>query len=375
MTTLADRAELQKARNARHEALREQIGNNICRTCDGYPNVAWMQGDWVIRCNCWPKPPLLVNEYERTIGRRQWDMTERALATLDERGIKAVNAEVMAQEVRALLPGSTKATDSEIRLFVRFCLSLGANPFVREAYLIKYQEGQPASIVLGLRWKLKQAAKNAAYQGYKAGLVIQGEGPLEYREGALALPGEKVVGGWCEVHRQGWTVAPRHAVSMTEYFAGGRQFKNLWDTKPSTMIMKVAISQAIERAFPEEASETERQVAAVGVQVLDEGAAGVDLEDAPKALTEPAPAFAQANPGPGQENQAPPEPQHKAPPPPRRAGQAASDEFWPKQRATYPDMDSFTALSYLGVKSFTEWKGTVDEALARIAEKVPAKAG
>ena len=140
-------------------------------------------------------------------------MTERALATLDEHGIKAVNAEVMAQEVRALLPGSMKATDNEVRLFVRFCLSLGANPFVKEAYLIKYQEGQPASIVLGLRWKLKQAAKNPAYQGYKAGVIVQGESPaLEYREGAFALPSEKVVGGWCEVHRQGWTVAPRHAV-------------------------------------------------------------------------------------------------------------------------------------------------------------------
>jgi phage recombination protein Bet len=295
-------------------------------------------------------------------------MTTRALATLDEHGIKAVNAEEMAQEVRALLPGSMKATDNEIRLFVRFCMSLGANPFVKEAYLIKYQDGQPASIVLGLRWKLKQAAKNPAYQGYKAGLIVQADGkPLEYREGAFSLPGEeKVVGAWCEVHRQGWTVTPKHAVSMSEYFAGGRANKNLWDSKPNTMIMKVAISQAIERAFPEEAGATERSIASANIRVVDEGQAGVDLEDARSSLSDAAaPVTQRSEPTPPAEGIAP----QVTLLAPKRGIQDASNEFWPKVRVQNPDLDSMGVLKILNVKMFTEWKGSVDEALAQVKAK------
>ena len=68
MTTTA--LDLQVQRDAQADALAKSIRGKVCATCDGYPFVAWVKGEWVLRCNCWPKPPVLASEYERTVGRR-----------------------------------------------------------------------------------------------------------------------------------------------------------------------------------------------------------------------------------------------------------------------------------------------------------------
>ena len=49
------------------------------------------------------------------------------------------------------------ATDVEAEIFLRYCQSLGLNPFAQEAYLIKYSRNDPAAIVLGLAGVLKRA--------------------------------------------------------------------------------------------------------------------------------------------------------------------------------------------------------------------------
>lgn len=359
--------EAQVARDARYDELQAQIKGKVCATCDTYPRVASLAGNWIIRCDCYPGRPVLASEYQRTVGRRQWDMTTKALARLDEHGIKAVNAELMTQEVKALLPGAQRATTNELQLFVRFCQSLGANPFIGEVYLVKYQASEPASIVVGLGWRLKQAARNPDYQGYKAGLILQGESGLEYREGSMALDGERVVGGWCDVYRKGWVVAPRHTVSMKEYNSG----MFVWKNKPNTMIEKVAINQAIRRAFPEEASETERSVATASMRVLDEGQAGVDLDDRASSLSDDPVVPMQRT-----EAQAPTSesasPAQAAPP--TRTARDASNDFWPRVREQHPQLDSQAVLAILKVKMFTEWRGTVDDALAAVTAAVTAKA-
>ena len=64
-----------------------------------------------------------------------------------------------------------------------------------------------------------------------------------------------------------------------------------------------------------------------------------------------------------------------APPPQaRRTGQSASDEFWPKVRAAHPELDSAQVLTLLDIKTFPEWKGTVQQALDRVEERLRAKA-
>ena len=52
MTTTA--RELQVQRDAQADALKASIKGKVCATCDGYPFVAWVKGEYVLRCKCGP---------------------------------------------------------------------------------------------------------------------------------------------------------------------------------------------------------------------------------------------------------------------------------------------------------------------------------
>jgi hypothetical protein len=51
--------------------------------------------------------------------------------------------------------------------------------------------------------------------------------------------------GWCRVYRKDMSRPFEVEVSLSEYSTG----KNLWQTKPKTMIVKVAEAHALRRAF------------------------------------------------------------------------------------------------------------------------------
>ena len=54
-----------------------------------------------------------------------------------------------------------KITMQEFKLFTELCKCRKLNPFLREAYLIKYKNGQPASLVVGKDAILKRAVLNS----------------------------------------------------------------------------------------------------------------------------------------------------------------------------------------------------------------------
>jgi len=145
-------------------------------------------------------------------------------------------------------------TAQEVVMFINLCKYQGLNPFIREAYLIKYGS-QPATIVTGKAALEKRAMRDARYRGFKAGVAVQkADGTLDYREGCLVLPEEKLVGGWAEVYVDGYETPVKAACSFQEY-AGRKKDGTLnsqWKSKPGTMIRKVAKAQALREAFPEE---------------------------------------------------------------------------------------------------------------------------
>lgn len=61
------------------------------------------------------------------------------------------------------------------------------------------------------------------------------------------LPEERLVGGWCEVLRDGWEKPFKASVNLNEYNTG----KSMWAKMPATMIRKVAIVQGLRDAFPD----------------------------------------------------------------------------------------------------------------------------
>lgn len=151
-----------------------------------------------------------------------------------------------------LVNGGGNVTDQEIMMFMALCKSQKLNPFTRDAYLIKYGN-QPAAIVVGKGALEKRAEINPNYDGKTCGIIIlQEDGRLEYRRGAMALKGENVVGGWCDVYRKDRTHPEHVEVSFDEYVGRKKdgQINGQWTTKPATMIQKVAVAQALRQAFP-----------------------------------------------------------------------------------------------------------------------------
>ena len=99
-----------------------------------------------------------------------------------------------------LVSGNGAVTDQETLMFIELCKAQKLNPFIREAYLIKFGNS-PANIVVGKDVFVKRAYRNPNFEGMKAGIVIlKPDGSMDYREGSLKAPKEQLVGGWCEVY-------------------------------------------------------------------------------------------------------------------------------------------------------------------------------
>lgn len=150
-----------------------------------------------------------------------------------------------------LVNGNSAVTDAEVMMFLMLCKGQHLNPFLREAYLIKYGNA-PATIIVGKDVHIKRACRNERFAGMQAGVtVISKDGQrLIEREGTLTVDGEQLVGGWAKVYVKGYEHPVYSSVSMREYSSG----KSNWasNAKPATMIRKVALSQALREAFPED---------------------------------------------------------------------------------------------------------------------------
>ncbi len=143
-----------------------------------------------------------------------------------------------------------KVTDKELKLFLELCKAQKLNPFLREAYLIKF--GNDANIITGKDVFLKRARANESFRGFKAGIIVQNERGIEKREGTFYLKGqENLVGGWASIYIKDWDVPFDHTVALSEFNKGTATWKNM----PAIMIRKVALVQALREAFPDDLSQ------------------------------------------------------------------------------------------------------------------------
>lgn len=154
-----------------------------------------------------------------------------------------------------LVSGDPKSvTFQELAMFINLCKFQGLNPWLREAYIIKYGSANPATLVVGKEAFLKRAERHPQYDGFKGGVIVVSGDSIQYREGMFTVSGEEVVGGWAEVYRKDRSVPFRAEASIAEY-AGRKKDGSLngqWSSKPATMIRKVALVQALREAFPED---------------------------------------------------------------------------------------------------------------------------
>lgn len=154
-----------------------------------------------------------------------------------------------------LVNGNGTVTDQEVVMFLNLCRFQHLNPFLKEAYLIKYGS-QPATIVVGKEVLTKRAMRNPRYAGQRAGVVVQDleTGEVAERIGCIVLDSERLVGGWAKVFVNGYEHPIEMAVSFDEYALKDKDgnARSNWAAKPATMIRKVALVQALREAFPED---------------------------------------------------------------------------------------------------------------------------
>jgi len=153
-----------------------------------------------------------------------------------------------------LVSGGGNVTDQEVGMFLSMCKFQHLNPFLREAYLIKFGT-KAAQMVVGKDVFLKRAQRNPKFKGFQAGIIVSTEiGEVVEREGTFKMSGDTLIGGWARVYVDGNTVPFYSAVSMDEYVGrkGDGSVNAQWNGKPATMIRKVALSQALREAFPDE---------------------------------------------------------------------------------------------------------------------------
>ena len=154
--------------------------------------------------------------------------------------------------VKTLFAGGENITELEFRNFFQICKVYKANPYIKEAYIVKYGN-QPATIVLDYKVLQQRAESNPNFKGMKTGvLVMNKDGQAVEREGSYKLPNEVLVAGWCEVYRKDRDF-PTKVYSMFDEFKQTKKDGGLnsnWSGKPVFMITKVAKTHALREAFP-----------------------------------------------------------------------------------------------------------------------------
>ena len=142
--------------------------------------------------------------------------------------------------------GVAGLTDEEAYSFIGFCKYNCLNPFLNEAFLIKYKTGDAPTYIIGKYAFMKRAEACPDFDGFEAGLILKRGDMIVEEVGSLMLPGDTLLGGWSKAYRKSCKYPFVARVALSEYSTG----QALWASKPSTMIRKVAIVHALREAFP-----------------------------------------------------------------------------------------------------------------------------
>ena len=147
-------------------------------------------------------------------------------------------------------------TMPEFKMFTSLCKARKLNPFLKEAYCIKYGK-QPAQIVVGKDAVLKRAILNPNFDGIESGVIVQSieTGEVIERKGTFYIKAEeKLVGGWARVYRKNWTHPTYCSVSFDEVAQtkSDGSLNSNWTGKRATMVEKVAKVRALRETFIED---------------------------------------------------------------------------------------------------------------------------
>lgn len=156
---------------------------------------------------------------------------------------------------RYLVSGDpSKVTDQEVMMFLKLCQYQKLNPFLNEAYLVKFGN-EKAQIIVGKDVFMRRLSNSPLVEGYQAGIIVRKKGSdeIQYRNGTFYIPGEEqLLGGWSRIWRKGWKEPVEHSVSLHEYIKlGANKEPQAGWKKAATQIRKVALVQNAREVVPD----------------------------------------------------------------------------------------------------------------------------
>lgn len=207
---------------------------------------------------------------------------------------KPIKYEVNGEEVKLsgnmvkqyLVSGNGNVTDQEVVMFLQLAKYQKLNPFLNEAYLVKFGS-QPAQIIVSKEAFMKRAENHPQYDGMKAGIVVERNGEIVELPGALKLDKDKLIGAWAKVFRKDRKEPTEIQIELKEFNKG----QSTWKSMPNTMIRKTAIVNALREAFPEALgsmyTEEDQTAKLNGIQEVKQAESDSKIADLEKLISEP----------------------------------------------------------------------------------------
>lgn len=167
-----------------------------------------------------------------------------AITFVDDHGDEIT---ITSEDVRMHICPAADA--KEVAYFMELCRAQRLNPFLNEAYLVKFK-GNPAQIMVAHKALVKRAEAHPNYDGMEHGVVVLRNGEVHHEQRGAVYPeaGETLIGGWAKVYRTDRRIpvyAERSLKSMDKGQAN-------WKSMPDVMIDKCAQAAALREAFPDE---------------------------------------------------------------------------------------------------------------------------
>jgi phage recombination protein Bet len=128
-------------------------------------------------------------------------------------------------------------TDSELKLLLYMSHEYGLDPLLKQIWAVKRSETQPALIFVGRDGMLAVAHRSGHFDGMKSW--------VDYDEKGIPTKGH------CVIWRNDMAHPFESEVLFKEYEVPVPKsgYKGLWQTKPSVMLIKVAESVCLRKAF------------------------------------------------------------------------------------------------------------------------------
>lgn len=167
--------------------------------------------------------------------------------SLHEKGLTINNTTLTLKDIKRMTKTDT-LKDVDVLDFMMLCHTKGANPLLKEAYLLPFTDSKThetkTNIIFSKEFFVRKAEEQPDFNGMENHLIVLRNGKLV--ETNIVVDGiDVLIGATANVYRKGIDHPFSATVSFREYNTG----KTLWQTKPATMIRKVAIVQALREAY------------------------------------------------------------------------------------------------------------------------------